>query len=144
METVVVEDKPIWGIHMGWDHGSRPVQEGYVAIGWKSVGNLAQLTPNREAFKQAVAKSYPKAKPGAIPVNAGTLYKFAVEMKKGDLVVYPSKPDRMVNLGTIESDYIYEASSSDLEGPNRRKVKWIGRFLAPNFRRALYSKLDRR
>jgi restriction system protein len=39
-------------------------------------------------------------------------------------VVYPSKPNRMVNLGIIESPYIFDPAQ-DEEYPNRHKVKWI-------------------
>ena len=42
----------------------------------------------------------------------------------GDFVVYPSKPDRMVNLGIVDSGYTYDPVS-DPAFPHRRKVKWI-------------------
>jgi restriction system protein len=34
-------------------------------------------------------KTYPDAKPGAIPTNAGQLFRFVHEMQVGDLVAYP-------------------------------------------------------
>lgn len=64
------------------------------------------------------------AKPGAIPVNAGVLFRFVHEMKKGDYIVYPSKPDRMVNLGVLEGDYIFDGTKTEAY-PNRRAVKWL-------------------
>jgi predicted Mrr-cat superfamily restriction endonuclease len=57
------------------------------------MGDLAPLEPNREAFKARVAEVYPEAKLGAIPNNAGQLFRFVHEMAVGDLVVYPSKRD---------------------------------------------------
>ncbi|MFZ0424648.1 MAG: restriction endonuclease [Xanthobacteraceae bacterium] len=119
----MAEERPIWGIHMEMQHGTRPVTDGFVAIGWPRVGDLSKLPSKRESFKKAVAAAYPKTKPGAIPVVAGTLFKFANEMKKGDLVIYPSKPDRMVNLGIIQSEYRFNATL-DSEFPNRLQVKW--------------------
>ena len=119
----MADDEPIWGIHMGWDHGATPIEKGFISIGWSKVGNLGGLPNSRDAFKQAVAKAYPEKKPGAIPVDAGTLFRFANEMKKGDLIIYPSKPDRMVNFGTIDSDYQY-SPNVDPRYPNRRAVKW--------------------
>jgi restriction system protein len=121
--ATMTEERPIWGIHMEMRHGMRPVTEGFIAIGWDAVGDLSKIPANREAFKKTVAAAYPDAKPGAIPVVAGTLFKFATEMKKGDLVVYPSKPDRMVNIGTIASEYVFDPSK-DKQFPNRRDVKW--------------------
>jgi hypothetical protein len=36
-------EKTIWGIHMEALHKSRPVDEGFIAIGWDAVGDLSQL-----------------------------------------------------------------------------------------------------
>ena len=91
----------IWGVHMGRHHGFDPIESGYVAIGWHEVGDLAAIKATRDAFKAKVAHAFPNGKPGAIPVEAGVLYRFAVEMKPGDIVIFPSKPDRMVNIGLL-------------------------------------------
>lgn len=117
------DDKPIWGIHMERSHGMRPIIENYIAIGWNEAGDLSKLDPTRDAFKRMYSEAYPQTKTGAIPVHAGTLYKFAIEMAVGDLVIYPSKSDRHVNLGIIESDYIY-APEEDKLFPHRRRVRW--------------------
>lgn len=117
------DDKPMWGIHMPLSLGMSPVQDGFIAIGWPDVGDLSKITANRSSFKEAVAEAYPEKKPGAIPIDAGTLFKFAAEMRKNDLVVYPSKSDRMVNLGLVDGDYFYNKDQADF--PNRRKIKWI-------------------
>ena len=45
-------------------------------------------------------------------------------MKPGDLVIFPSKPDRMVNIGVIESGYVYDLSMP-LMRPNVRRVRWL-------------------
>jgi restriction system protein len=131
---MIDDERPIWGIHMDWKVGGMPIAEGLVAIGWVAMGDLSKLPPNREAFKKKVAEVYAKnIKPGAIPVVAGTLFKFVHEMKYGDLVIYPSKSDRMVNLGTIDSDYIYDPKPDGMDYPNRRKVKWVRKIARPAF-----------
>lgn len=66
---------------------------------------------------------YPNAKKGAIPTSSGLLYRFMYEMQVGDYVVFPSKSDRKINIGIVESDYIYEPTA--LEYVQQRKVKWI-------------------
>ena len=118
-----MNEKSIWGVHMDWSLGLSPVGKSFIAIGWDKLGDLSKLTATRDAFKTAVAAAY-DAKPGAIPVNAGILFRFVHEMKKGDIVVYPSKPDRMVNLGVVESDYTFDNASVQAY-PNRRRVKWL-------------------
>lgn len=131
--------KPMWGMHMELHHVMRPVEHGFLSVGWDRVGDLSKLAPARDAFKKALADAYPTTKAGAIPVQAGVLFRFAVEMAKGDYVVYPSKPDRMVNLGVIDGDYQFDPKT-DPTFPNRRKVKWLKRMQRTDFSQtALYE-----
>lgn len=130
--------KTMWGVHMELHHGMKPVEESFLSIGWDRVGDLSKIQPTREAFKAALAERYPSDKPGAIPVRAGVLFRFAVEMARGDYVVYPSKPDRMINLGVIDGDYKFDPKS-DPEFPNRRK-KWLRHLPRASFSQtALYE-----
>lgn len=121
----------VWGIHMGEHVGARPIEQGYVAIGWPDLGDLRQY-PDREALKAALAKIYPDKKAGSRPVDAGILYRFGHEMKLGDLVVYPSKHDRMVNIGHIKGDLEHLADDPH-NYPNHRKVKWLRHFPRNDF-----------
>ncbi|MBR9804206.1 restriction endonuclease [bacterium] len=118
-------DTTIWGIHAGktGDADRLFLQKGYVGLGWEQVGDLSKLTPDRDAFKAAVAQTYPNKKPGAIPNNAGQLYRFVHEMQIGDIVAYPSKQDRQIHLGNVVGSYQYNPT---LESgyPNLREVKW--------------------
>jgi restriction system protein len=52
-------------------------------VGWTKMGSLSALKPSRDAFKARVAEVYPDAKPGAIPNNAGQLFRFVHEMQLG-------------------------------------------------------------
>ena len=114
----------VWGIHMGAHVSDRPIDSGYVAIGWTAMGDLRKITPSREAFKATVAVTYPDKKAGAIPMDAGTMFKFLHEIEAGDIVVYPSKYDRMVNIGRVKGEAVYVEGDSD-EYPNRQKVEWL-------------------
>jgi len=135
---VLGDDRPIWGIHMSRDFGARPIEEGLVAIGWSHIGDLSKIPGDRDAFKTAVAKTYPNIKPGAIPVVAGTLFKFACEMRSGDRVVYPSKIDRKINLGFLEGDYLFKPAETST--PNVRRVRWHKRIDRTDFSQsALYE-----
>lgn len=109
---------------MGSHVGDRPIDGNYVALGWSEVGDLTKIPPNREDFKKAVAAAYPDKKPGAIPVDAGTLFKFTYVIKEDDLVVYPSKSDRMVNIGRFTGKVQYNADDQDCY-PTRQLVKWL-------------------
>lgn len=116
----------IWGIHGGstGDADSLFLKHNVVAVGWAEVGDLSKLKPDREAFKAKVAQAYPDKKPGAIPNNAGQLFRFVHEMRSGDLIAYPSKRDRQVHLGRIDGEYRHDPSLES-SYPNVRSVKWL-------------------
>jgi restriction system protein len=116
----------IWGIHAGrtGDADSLFLKKNFIAIGWGPMGNLSVIPPTREAFKSEVAKVYPQKKAGAIPNNAGQLFRFVHEMRKGDIIAYPSKRDRQIHLGRIGSDYRHDPSIEP-GYPNLRAVQWV-------------------
>jgi restriction system protein len=115
-----------WGIHGGrtGDADSLFLKKNCVAIGWAKMGDLSDLASDREAFKERMANAFPEKKPGAIPVNAGQLFRFVHEMNLGDMVVYPSKHDRQVHIGRVDGSYRYDPSTEP-SYPNRRAVKWL-------------------
>lgn len=117
---------PIWGIHAGktGDAASMFFSKNCVALGWPSVGDLGKISPNREAFKAAVAHAYPNKKPGAIPNNAGQLFRFVHEMKEGDLVVFPHKQERKIHIGSVSGPYEYRLDG-EASYPHVRNVKWL-------------------
>jgi restriction system protein len=135
----MTEQTTLWGVHMDASVGADPTDKGYVAIGWRELGDLSRIADNREAFKKAVLEKYAGAKPGSIPVQAGVLYRFLHEVKEGDLVVYPSKVDRMVNLGRIAGPYRHDPRQN-ADYPNFRKVQWLKHLPREEFsQEALYE-----
>ena len=136
-----MEEKTIWGIHAGKAGEARELflKEKRIAIGWDEMGDLSRLKSDRESFKEAFGKTYSKAKEGAIPVKAGMLFRFVHVMKIEDLVVYPSKDDRMVNIGRINGTYEYAPHKSS-HYCNQRAVIWINSFPRTKFSQgALYE-----
>jgi restriction system protein len=119
-------DITLWGIHAGrtGDANTLFLKKNVIAVGWDRVGDLSKIQPDREDFKARLARAYPEDKPGAIPLSAGQLFRFVHEMKPGDMVLYPSKQDRQINIGRIEGNYQY---APDLSSgyPNMRSVKWL-------------------
>lgn len=129
----------VWGVHMGEHVGARPIDQGYVAIGWRELGDLRHY-PDREAYKAAIAEKRPDDKQGAQPVYAGILYRFTYEMQAGDIVVYPSKHDRMVNIGRFTGEMSYVSDDPD-EYPNRRSVEWLGHFPRNDFSQSALNEI---
>ncbi len=116
----------LWGIHAGktGDADSLFLKKHCVALGWARMGDLSAIKADRDAFKAKVLASYPEAKPGAIPNNAGQLFRFAHEMKQGDFVIYSSKRDRLVHMGRVEGGYEYDPKTEP-GYPHLRNVEWL-------------------
>lgn len=111
----------IWGIHTMDD--SLFLNQNIIAIGWDTIGDLSRIEPTREVYKNEYIRAYPNAKKGSVATGAGMLYRFSCEMQKGDYIVFPSKIDRKINIGIVESDYFHDDAAAMY--PNQRKVKWL-------------------
>jgi restriction system protein len=124
-EDHIPEPGTLWGVHMDASVGTDPTDKGYVAIGWSELGDLSRIADNREAFKKAVLDNIVGAKPGSIPVQAGVLYRFLHEVKEGDLVVYPSKVDRMPRRFMNEHRFRWDhAKHSDTQNDTQRENRY--------------------
>ncbi|HEV2554154.1 MAG TPA: restriction endonuclease [Bosea sp. (in: a-proteobacteria)] len=134
-----MSEPTVWGVHMGWHVDNRPIDGGYVAIGWPGLGDI-RAYPDREAFKVALAAQAAEGHAGAVPVQAGVLFRFTHEMKAGDIVVYPSKHDRMVNIGRFTGQTSYVEGDGD-EYPNRREVEWLGHYPRNDFSQAALNEI---
>jgi restriction system protein len=112
----------IWGIH-----NNQPdldlVANGFVSIGWDKVKDLSLVGQAREELKALVAEAYPSAKPGAIPVWAGVMQRFAFEAQSGDVVIYPNSATATLNFGRLDGSYYFDAAAE--KHKHRRKVVWL-------------------
>ena len=115
------EEKRVWGIHTKDDNLF--LKENVIALGWQQIGDLSLIAPDREAFKEKYIAAYPDAKKGSIPTGVGMLFRFCHEVQIGDYIIYPSKIDRMINIGEVTGDYKYVPDAS--EYVQQRSVKWL-------------------
>ena len=111
----------MWGIHTKDD--SLFLNGNVIAIGWREMGDLSALSPTRDAFRDKYVDVYPDAKKGSIGTGAGMLYRFLYEIQIGDYIVFPSKIDRMINIGKVEGDYQFVSDA--VEYVQQRKVRWL-------------------
>ena len=116
-----INDSRVWGIHTMDEHLF--LKENIIAIGWKEMGDLTLIGSNRDSFKEKYIAVYPDAKKGSIPTSVGMLFRFCHELQIGDYIVFPSKSDRKINIGIVESDYYYDPSA--YEYPNQRHIRWL-------------------
>ena len=116
------ENTTVWGIHCTMDDEAMFHKNSVIAIGWNDMGDLSKLEKTREAFKTAYLKVWPDDSKMTVAVQAGQTYRFACEVKVGDCVVFPSKADRMINLGVVEGEYFFDPEAGRFG--QQRKVKW--------------------
>ncbi|MCX7921453.1 MAG: restriction endonuclease [Clostridia bacterium] len=118
----------VWGIHAGAlgeiDSKFLSKTTPCIAIGWSEVGDLGKIPADREKFKERLVKGYPETKKGAIPTSAGMLYRIVHEMQIGDIVIYPSKIDKLIHIGRVTGAYEYNPNI-DKNYPNLRPVEWL-------------------
>ena len=119
------KEPTVWGIHAGktGDAETLFAKRKVVALGWPETGDLTALK-TRDEFKARVAETYPDMKPGAVPVNAGQLFRFIHEAAVGDIVAHLSKRDRQIHLGRITGPYRYDAAAGEMY-PHQRSVEWV-------------------
>lgn len=122
----MAEDRTFWGVHAGATGNAHHLflNKKVVALGWSEIGDLSTIPANRDAFKEKYVQIYPETKKGAIPVNAGQLFRYVHEMKIGDIVIYPSKNDRQIHIGEVTGDYMYVPKGKE-NYPHQRNVTWL-------------------
>lgn len=130
------EEKRVWGIHTLDDNLF--LKENVIAIGWNEIGDLSKIAADRDAFKKKYMNTYPDDKKMKVATSAGKLYRFVHEVQIGDYIVFPSKVNREINIGTVEGDYIYDPDAERYV--QQRKVKWLKHFPRTAFSQgALYE-----
>lgn len=113
----------IWGIHNDKFDATYLVERGFVSIGWDAIGDLREVGDDQERMKQEVARAYPGQKPGAVPVVAGVLRRFAFTAQTGDLVIAPNRKARTLNFGRITGPYSHHPAEPTHR--HRRMIEWL-------------------
>lgn len=113
----------MWGIHNDKFDATELVAKGFVSIGWDGTGDLRRVGDDQPAMRALVAKVFPTMKPGAIPVTAGVLRRFAFVAQEGDWVISPNRKASTLNFGRLASPYEFHAEAPTHQ--HRRRVTWV-------------------
>lgn len=98
------------------------LSRGLVAIGWNGIGDLAPLNTS-DKIKAALRADDPEYTDAQININAGQIFRFRNEFKKGDHVVTYDRVKRVYSIGEITSDAEYNLNLFDYH--HIRRVKWL-------------------
>jgi predicted Mrr-cat superfamily restriction endonuclease len=110
---------------MGRAHGLF-IDENLIVLEDAEMGDLGALEATRDTFCLQYRGLHPEETRSGSAGVAGKFFRYAVEMVKGDLVVYPALPDKQVYVGEITGDYHFVEGS---DYPHQRRVKW--KFIIP-------------
>jgi len=116
----------VWMVRAG--EGGRLIEEfekGYVAIGWKAMGDVGGIRTQDE-MRTAYVRAYPESKPGAVGNSVAMVFKFTHVFAKGDNVITYDRETRQYLVGEIIGDYEYQPKVVG-DYPHIRKVKWLGK-----------------
>ena len=120
------QEKRIWGFHTltEYDMICLNPKDSLIVIGWKNLGDLSSYK-ERDRLKEHYIACEPTASKSSVANCVGQIFRFLNEMQVGDYVVYPSKSNKVINIGLITSDYYFDTSVEESDMANRRKVKWL-------------------
>lgn len=110
-----------WGIHTQNDFVF--LNESVIAIGWEELGDLSSLAKTKDAIKNKYQEVFPTAKKMNVANCVGSISRFVIDMQIGDYIVFPSKHNREINIGVVDSDYFFDFNAKIYN--HRRKVKWL-------------------
>ncbi len=111
------EDWPMWKKHI--DSNDR----GYVAIGWKNIGDVSHaLSGSEEKLYSFIMKHSRKYYDGSPKYISRQFWTFAKCVKKGDMVVAYSNRT-IFGIAQIEGGYRYRPQEDEWY-PNLRSVQW--------------------
>lgn len=127
----------IWGFH-NKNYEEILLNNSVIAIGWQEMGDLSTVRNEREVYYDLYKRVYPDSTKRSVATSASILYRFVHEAKVGDYVVYPTRFNRMVNIGIIEGEYFFNEHESQY--PQQKKVKWLKQLPRTDFSQgALYE-----
>jgi 5-methylcytosine-specific restriction protein B len=113
-----------WRISVGADegHSNWPMmrEESEVAIGWPALGDLSDLTHDRESkqtLKELLADHYPSA-----AGKTQEIFDFVARLGDRDIVL-AADGNRILGIGRVDGPYRYDRN--DEQSPHRRPVEWL-------------------
>ncbi|MGL5934397.1 MAG: restriction endonuclease [Cetobacterium sp.] len=122
--------KTAWIIR-AYPHGINRLQyfleNNVVGIGWPGIGTLEDIVSREDVKSKLKSAGYTAGKTAlSIGQAAGTIYRFACEMKAGDYVLVPNGSHIFVGKVLEDKPVYLEAFDKDDEGfCHQRKVEWL-------------------
>ena len=117
------EKAKIWKIAPGAyaEFWSDCLKEGIICMGWGKLGDLSKYQ-DKKSIKTALRKNYGKDESG--PKNVNSLWRFAREIRKGNIIIANKGRRVIVGIGKVRGD-MYQYNSAREEFRHTWEVEWI-------------------
>ena len=114
----------VYGIHITGKSNALSSENPHICIGWSKMGDLSSCA-DKDSISEKYAKAWPDAKAKSRGQNIGQIYRFVVESKIGDYIVFGD--GSTAHIGVIASDYYYQENPQDQDPNyvNNKSVKWL-------------------
>jgi restriction system protein len=113
----------LWVVRAG-RHGEQEetaINDGLVCHAWNELGDYSGLT--RDALEEEYKKTYPRESKSQVAAGVSQVWRFAHDIKKGDLVALPLKSRSAFEFGRVTGDYEYKRVAPNVK--HIRRVKWL-------------------
>jgi len=114
----------VYGIHIKKENDALSSANPHICIGWSDLGDLSSVSLKKD-ISELYQKIWPSKKVKSKAQDVGQIYRFVLEAKENDYVVFGD--GMTAHIGIIKSGYYYDASpaNQDLDYVNNRKVDWL-------------------
>jgi restriction system protein len=114
----------LWVIRAGknGEQEETALKENLVCHGWNELPDYSTCR-TKEELRQLYIKKYPDQNKNQVAVNLGQVWRFAHDIKKGDIVALPLKTESAIAFGRITGEYEYKEFAANVM--HTRTVKWI-------------------
>ena len=116
----------VWVIRAGrmGENEEFALNEGVYSIGFSLDQSVTDFA-NREALRDFIQETQSPDSINRAAAYASQLWRFAHELKVGEMIVLPRKRPKVVAVGRIVGDYVYNPDKSQAPLPHTRKVEWL-------------------
>jgi restriction system protein len=105
----------LWVVRAG-SHGEQEeacLKNDIITIGWNDLPNLKKFETKQE-LKEEYLKNYTEKSAVGLGLKVGQIWRFATQIKKGDIIVLPSKFAPEIHVGIVKGEYQYKEINKDV------------------------------
>ena len=115
----------VWVIRAGrmGENEEIALNDGVYSIGFGLEQSVADFS-DRDSLRNFIQETQSLNSVNRAAAYASQLWRFAYELKMDEMIVLPRKRPKVIAVGKIAGDYVFDSSGSQAPLPHIRKVEW--------------------